>query len=178
MTSIPLDLWAYQVHRALRAPVLERLGHPPAAPLPAALVDPRLPPPAAALAAHREALNASAAAVADYLREAGPRGRHLVSLYAGRGAAPDLGSPLVDPGPGLADLAAVVAHLATRKIGAPPVPAPPKIPGYTVKAHPVPCPVCGARTWSATPSRPAIQVRPDATTITVDDPGTPHRCPA
>lgn len=176
MNTIPLDLWAYRIHATLRAPQLEAIGHPPAAQLPAKLVDPLRPPTAADLAPHRLTLDAAGAAVADHLRAAGGRGRHLVALYAGRGRAPDLGPSLVEPGPGLLDLAKVVAHLATREIGSAPVPPPPQVGGHVVKTHPSPCPSCGARVWHATPARPADQSGPDWSTALVDDHGAVHVC--
>jgi len=178
MNAIPLDLWAYMVHRQLRAHQLEAVGHPPAAEIPAHLVNPKAeaPPLPELLEPYHQALDDSGAAVADYLRDAGGRGRHLVHLYLGRGSGPDLAPPLVS-GPGLAALQAVVEHLATRKIGAAPVPAPPTVPGVTVKASPIPCPGCAARVWPATPSRPADQVKRDVRSRLVDDSGTIHACP-
>lgn len=177
--TVPLDLWAYRLHQGLaRKPgTLEAMGHTPPDELPAELVNPDAPPAVELLEPHAEALDRSGAVVADWLREGGGRSRQLLSLYTGRGRGPDLELPLVTVGPGLADLIVVVEHLGCRKLGAEQLRAP-QVPGYTVKANPVPCPKCGGRTWSATPSRARDQVQAMNRTALVDDSGTVHECPA
>jgi hypothetical protein len=176
VNAIPLDLWAYRIHAGLRAPQLQAIGCAPAAALPAKLVDPLHPPRAADLAPHRATLDAAGAAVAAFLLAAGGRGRHLVAIYLGRGRAPDLAPARVEPGPGLRELARVVAALATREIGSAPLPDPPAVPGHIVKAHPAPCSICGARVWHATPAQPADQAGPDRSTVEVNDQGDRHTC--
>jgi len=171
--TVPLDLWAYQLHRQLdrRPQVLELLGHSPAPELPAELVDPARPPAPELLAPFAQELDDSAAAIADWLRDAGPRAVMLLSLYTGRGPAPDLAPPLVEPGWGLSDLQVVVEHLGARALGSAQLPDPPQLEGYRTNRRPFLCRACAARLWSATPTRPGT------TTVQLEDSGTVHRCP-
>lgn len=179
MNPIPLDLWAFHVHRRLAPAILDQLGHPAAGSVPLELVDQRrpAPPDRLELEGHAQALDDSGAAVADWIRANPLRGRQLLAAYLGTGPGPDLAPPVVEAGPGLRDLQVLVEHLATREIGSPPIPPTPTATGYRVKAHPLRCPTCGARVWSATPSSPEAQASRETRTALVGAAGEPHRCP-